>query len=1397
MQNNFYRKVVLLGAVALALVWAVAHLRQSPVDDPDWMVRLTLGILLAFALVASRPPVGRRAKEGFFDRYPMGLPILAAVAALLSVLGLIVPVRQFEWLGLVLLLYAAIRWALPTHYRWNILKAFFLFYWIHPLPGQVFGPFEMWMQRLSVIGSEWLLHIFNHRIWADGFVLRMAGADFGVPQECSGMRTAVTVLLCTLGVGMLLRMRWYETFLFLVLGAAQVLALNILRIGSIVHFATRESLEISETVLHDTAGIFLLISIVLVQAEMVWWRSFSSKRRDYLRAWAAGDANPRQRSSFLPPFWRVVVRYSAIGVLVLMAVAAVAGVGYKRRPTHQAAMIKGVIESLLHETPHQAERAAIAALELTPDDRDLVTLKIRALVRGEKYEEALRLIETLDEPLSHLERAMQSASLAALGRIPEAAEVLETLPENILKGHPTLAIFRAEYAARVDDPATAAEYVRHAAGTYVAVARVRALYPYLARRGQWQAIADTYHPSPYMDVDHALLSVHANMTVNRPEIAGRILRQAYTQWPDEIRLLGDLAQFAVRHPDSEWEERYEKAFFDHLDRLDADRLSSLIGHGFRMRRPDLAWRAWQQLEELDPNDPALFLTAARHAGDWFVFRRRQVGKGARTALETVDMRDTYRDRRQEPGFAPHWDRVPLAEEMTSVPIEILRMRYLQRALTELEKREEADTLTVRLERTYALILGMTGRTRESRERLDALAAVYPGMAAEVLLQHALNYERDAEWQNSYEKLRRLMASVEFPSLRARLMYINATLNIGLGQLALQTAMTAVSEFPETPEAQTALAVCWEAFGFSEQALFILSRLPNVERMPFYAQLLFDAGRYQEARRIARVTGVSLRENATVTKPARVVPAEMTVRLLPADPVPAAAMRVAAQRAATLANEAQSPFVAALRQLEADWFAAGGTGAVSRVDRWIKAGRDPVEKAAAVYNLAVLLVQQQQFDEARKAVETAMDISSDCVALWGLRVSLSEGDPDIAAAAYRRFPDVPQFWLAKLVTRLQPDAVAADNPDALKAWTLKTIEDAVAAKRFPPGDMVRAADYLLRVGMLEAAALAARYAIDNGRGLETAYVVGLRSALKLRDTRWALSCALGGADHALNPQPFYQMLVNLNFADGTLDRDMVVALQYLQEQFPRETRWAEQLGFVHFRQGDPGRALSLLAPIVRSDDIRGVRIASLLLAAEAARLEQRPRHAASILEAALQEYPDNATLLNNLAYVMARESDLRERAVELLPRLARLAAETPESLDTIAVIYLETGQLERAAFYVDKALELVDERAYAYPYIKATKAEVLVAQGDARTGMQMIRAIVANPDYPPQIKNEIRRRMSDVGRNAINQTLATARKHLENGEQERANELLLEILRSPFATDEITSEARQLQRRPNR
>ena len=162
--------------------------------------------------------------------------------------GIVFGVKQFEWLGIMLLLGGCLLWSLPDGWVRNILPSMLLLYWIHPLPGKVFGHFQIFMQKLSVKGSEWFLHCLNVRVWADDYILYNGFQTFGVPDSCSGMRTAVTVLLCTYGVALLFRMRWYETIMFLVLGVVQVLFINIGRIGAVSGDHDRDGRVVADAV---------------------------------------------------------------------------------------------------------------------------------------------------------------------------------------------------------------------------------------------------------------------------------------------------------------------------------------------------------------------------------------------------------------------------------------------------------------------------------------------------------------------------------------------------------------------------------------------------------------------------------------------------------------------------------------------------------------------------------------------------------------------------------------------------------------------------------------------------------------------------------------------------------------------------------------------------------------------------------------------------------------------------------------------------------------------------------------------------------------------------------------------------------------------------------------------
>jgi len=231
------------------------------------------------------------------------------------------------------------------------------------------------MQELSVRGSESLMHCLNVRVWADGFMLHTGGRVFEVPEACSGMRTAVTVLLGSIGAGILLRLSAFHIFIFSFLGLVQVLAANILRLAFMVYWSERMPPEWSISFLHDTTGILLLAVIALVVVEMSVFTIWLNKRHITLAAIEKGEVEGPEQASVLPRFWYYFVRWIWIALAVAALGVVIAGAVYKNRPEHKVAMISEVIDGLRERDLAAAERAAGQAMQMTPDNRDMMSGK--------------------------------------------------------------------------------------------------------------------------------------------------------------------------------------------------------------------------------------------------------------------------------------------------------------------------------------------------------------------------------------------------------------------------------------------------------------------------------------------------------------------------------------------------------------------------------------------------------------------------------------------------------------------------------------------------------------------------------------------------------------------------------------------------------------------------------------------------------------------------------------------------------------------------------------------------------------------------------------------------------------------------------------------------------------
>ena len=130
----------------------------------------------------------------------------------------------------------------------------------------------------------------------------------------------------------------------------------------------------------------------------------------------------------------------------------------------------------------------------------------------------------------------------------------------------------------------------------------------------------------------------------------------------------------------------------------------------------------------------------------------------------------------------------------------------------------------------------------------------------------------------------------------------------------------------------------------------------------------------------------------------------------------------------------------------------------------------------------------------------------------------------------------------------------------------------------------------------------------------------------------------------------------------------------------------------------------------AQEMRGVRVRSLLLAAEAARLEGQGTKAITILENAQTAHPDNFGILNNLIYNLIQHPATVPRAVELLPELLNTGNDSFAVMDTAAMVYLRSGDLAQARAYMTRALDKIDDSNYAVIEVRLNSAELDMADG---------------------------------------------------------------------------------------
>ncbi len=138
-------------------------------------------------------------------------------------------------------------------------------------------------------------------------------------------------------------------------------------------------------------------------------------------------------------------------------------------------------------------------------------------------------------------------------------------------------------------------------------------------------------------------------------------------------------------------------------------------------------------------------------------------------------------------------------------------------------------------------------------------------------------------------------------------------------------------------------------------------------------------------------------------------------------------------------------------------------------------------------------------------------------------------------------------------------------------------------------------------------------------------------------------------------------------------------------------------------------------------------------------ENKHEEAAAIWKSALGKTPDDPELLNNLAYVMARQLGNPKEALEIAQRAAAAAPNSSDALDTLGYCLMANGQLEQADSTYKNALAVARTMGQRMA-VTMHLAELCVKRKDATKGKVYLDAademLRKNPAFSEAYKTEI-------------------------------------------------------------
>ena len=1016
--------------------------------------------------------------------------------------------------------------------------------------------------------------------------------------------------------------------------------------------------------------------------------------------------NIRPMDSPLPGLWRFFYHQRFLLTLALLVCTTALTVRTLRTDSRRAGQYVNLGLALERSAQMQgAEAAYDAAILLLPHSSMLAVERLRFLIRAGHHETARRAASRLT-PGTHLDpnelRILRAETLQIDG-IPteECIQRIATYPEA-LQQHPRIALLKATHALEHYLVQTLEVELRRAAADNGLAPRIRSFFPALARLGRWQLIADIDRFRPVAEAESTLASIQAHMRVRRPDIAAEMTRKAIKHWPDDPRYLPVLFYLNSQLPDGDWESLYATHLLRASDQLKtmASMYTALMDSR-RLHRADLCTLLIRRMQIADPTHPLTSLARQQLAQDGQWIQASILGLPATSSDGHINLAHVTRfaagvapiQHLLESGFraytSPSENHTSLLERCKNYRGKLTPEDYLvlTRALIEAGESEQA-TVLVRL---------AGGEPDFRPDQLNLLTAEIAASENDWDQVHSILHDYDPP----------------YPDADAMLLRIDAASHLNLWMIADGMCRETSTHFPASTRLAARKAMIQLAHRNPELALHTLARTRDTRSISVATMnLLYLTGRLAAAKELNENLLLPVIPDLADTKAPMFAPEPLTAlnwasRTLPSPE----ALRDHAEQ--LKGHDSSDRFLKSMHTLWLEAYERETLGNSADPARWAAAGRTGLEKAHALYQLAVLLCWQERYLEARDVLGDAIGLYPTLPQLHYLLVSLSGVESPAFAEARSQFPDDPLLLLAGI-----EDAPAT-------AISQSALASAVESAKLPGAYLAHALQHMSNDESATHAVVAAGTALSRQpyQYLPLA-IAALNVAVTTGDSELGMLAARQAMQAIKPDERICQNLIAFAHRSKQTD-DPVVLDAYRRLSAVSETaKWRRGLGFEQFLRG--GRDLIMANVHLHTALERGdTRRITYIYAAEAARRVGAMDQAVNTLRKGLAQYPDDLLLRNNLACTLALMAKVSDEAMAMVATLIRDSRDRVEILSTAALVYFQSGDLERARTVCRRILDHPDATLTQTTHAQTRLAWIAFEEGDTKQAYGLLARALDN------------------------------------------------------------------------